>query len=114
MTSKPQIGALAIEDSFLSKKTPSNVLKLKCVEFIQDQKIVYETLPDAQFYLLSVRQVETISENKCRVTYNIEFDKNIVKHGLSFGLPKVIIDIVVKRDIKKYLKMLRTVVETEN
>jgi hypothetical protein len=90
------------------------VLQLKCIGFIQDQKIAYETLPHAQFYLLSVKQVETISENKCRVTYNIEFDKNIVKHGLGFGLPKFIIDIVVKRDINKYLKKLKAVIEIQN
>jgi hypothetical protein len=114
MTSKPQIGALAIEDSFLSKRTPSNILELKCVELIQDQKIVYETLPGSQFYLKSVRQVTAINESECRVTYNIEFDKNIVKHGLGFGLPGVIIDLVANRDLKKYLKKLKTLIETKN
>jgi len=113
MSSKPQTGVMATENSFLSKRVPNNVLILKCIELLENKHIVYQTLSDSKFYLKSVRKVESISENESKVTYTIEFDNSIVKHGLGIGLPKFIIDMVTKSDMKKYLKKLKAVLESQ-
>lgn len=114
MDCKPQIGSVAIEDSFLSKKTPSNVLNLKCIKFIKNEKIIYQTLTDSSFFLKTIRQVEPITENRSLVTYTIKFDKSIVKHGLGFSLPKFIIYLITKRNMRIYLQNLKSILEYQN
>ncbi|KOY87115.1 hypothetical protein AD998_14045 [bacterium 336/3] len=112
MNAKPQINTLAVEDSFLSKKVPHHILNLICTEYIEENKIIYQTVPDSPFFLKSIRIVEAISEQETKFLYHIEFDKNIVKHGLGFMLPAFIIRYVAKQDMKKYLNKLKTILET--
>jgi hypothetical protein len=111
MTSKPQIDALAIENSYLSVRTPNNILKFICTEFTENKQIVYQTLPDSKFFLKSDRTVEPISQKETKVIYTITFDKAIVKHGLGFTLPTFMVDWVAKHDMKKYLTKLKSVLE---
>ncbi|GGD80775.1 hypothetical protein GCM10011514_51130 [Emticicia aquatilis] len=111
MSSKPQINALAIENSFLSKRVPNHILQLKCTEFSENKQVIYQTLPDSPFFLKSDRRVEFISFNETKVIYGIEFDKNIVRHGLGFTLPTFIINWVTKTDMQKYLTKLKAVIE---
>ena len=111
MNSKPQKGAVFTEDSRLSKKVTSNILKFVCIEFIEYRKAVYETIPGSDFYQKSTREIENVSENTCKVLYTISFDKNIVKHGLGFNLPTFLINAVVKRDMTKYLSELKRILE---
>jgi hypothetical protein len=114
MATKPQLNARATESSYLSKRAPNNILQLICTDYLENKQIVYQTIPDSKFYLKSDRQVEAISQNETRVIYNIEFDKSIVKHGLGFNLPSLIINVVAKADMKKYLKRLKNVLEENN
>jgi hypothetical protein len=111
MTSKAQINALAVEDSYLSKRTPSNIQNLVCIEFLENKRVVYQTIPGSRFFLKSSREVEAISTNETKMTYAIEFDKSIVKHGLGFSLPTFLIAFVANRDMKKYLRTLRSIME---
>lgn len=111
MSSKPQINVIATEDSFLSKRVPNHILQLKCIDFITEKKVIYQTLENSPFFLKSIRQVEFISPSQTNVTYHIEFDKRIVKHGLGFTLPTFIINWVTKTDMKKYLLNLKSVIE---
>lgn len=113
MSSLPELGVLATEDSFLSKKVPNHILSLKCIEFQNNSCIVYETSPKSKFYLKSTRKVETISKKESRLIYTIEFDASVVKHGLGIGLPKFLIEFVTKSDMKKYLKKLKVILEKE-
>ena len=114
MTAKPQVNVQAIENSYLSKRTPNHSLNLICTAYLGNKQIVYETLPDSNFFLKSDRQVEAISQNETRILYGITFDKKIVKHGLGFNLPAFIIYLVAKADMKKYLTKLKTIVEMNN
>lgn len=111
MNSEPQIGALVIEDSCLSKKVPNHILNLQCLEYIKDHKVIYQTVQESKFYLKSTRMVEEISSNQCKVFYKIDFDKNIVKHGTGINLPDFIVNWVVNHDMKKYLNKLKMVLE---
>lgn len=112
MTSLPKLYALATENSYLSKRAPNHILNLICTEFIENSQIVYETVPESDFFLKSFRTTETVSENETKVIYSIEFDKSIVKKGLGFNLPAFIIELVANTDMKKYLKKLKSVIET--
>jgi hypothetical protein len=60
MKTKPQIHALATEDSFLSKRRPNNILNLICTAYRENEHVVYQTVPDSLFFLKSHRQVEAI------------------------------------------------------
>ncbi len=111
MNTKPQMNALATENSYLSKRVPDNMLHLICTEFVENKKVVYQTLPDSKFFLKSLRMVESVSENETKVTYTIAFDKCIVKHGLGFSLPTLIVELVAKHDMKKYLAALKALLE---
>jgi hypothetical protein len=114
MTTSPQLDARAIEDSYLSKRTPSNILHLRCIEFVENKRIVYQTLPDSRFFLKSTREVEQILQNESRVLYSVEFDKSIVRHGLGFPLPTFLVAIVANCDLKKYLNKLKAIFENIN
>jgi hypothetical protein len=91
MNGSAQLGAIAHESSFLSKRVPANILELVCSEFNFNESITYTTLPSSPFYLQSIRKVEVINEESCLLIYEITFDKSIVKHGLGFGLPGFLI-----------------------
>lgn len=56
---------------------------------------------------------EPVAANESRVTYSIEFDKSIVKHGLGFGLPTFMISMVARTDMKKYLQKLKGILEEQ-
>ncbi len=111
MTTKPQLQAIATEDSVLSKRVPSFVLKLVCVDFSENQQVVYKTPADSAFFLESRRRVEAVGENQTVFHYEVTFDANIAKHGLGFGLPAFLVGFVAKTDMKKYLKKLKAVLE---
>ena len=111
MTMKPQVNARTTENSYLSKRVPNNILNLICTEYIENQKVIYQTMPDSKFFLKSVRIIDPISQNETMFLYTIEFDKNIVKHALGFRLPIFIINLVAKNDMKKYLAKVKTFIE---
>jgi uncharacterized membrane protein len=110
VSGKPALNVIVIEDSFLSKRTPSNIIELKCIDFQLNKLIVYETANEKYFYLKSTREVESITDNSTKITYSIEFDKAIVKHGLGFNLPTFLIQFVTNTDMKKYLSKLKTII----
>ncbi len=107
------IGSLVSEYSYLSKKAPNNLIELECKVFEKDKIAVYETLENADFYLKTQRQVKSVSSNSTEVIYTLCFDKGIVKFALGFGLPKFIISLKAKSDMKKYLRQLKTKLEND-
>lgn len=106
-----QLGVLVSEYSYLSKKAPNNLIQLECVEYTQNETAIFETLNNAPFYERSERQVKSITINTTEVTYKLNFDKNIVKLALGFSLPRFIISLKAKSDLKKYLQQLKSVLE---
>ena len=112
MLDAPDINTLAIEDSYLSIFVQSHLLHLKCIEYKQNELIIYQTIPASQFYLKSTRTVKSVSHNETIFNYNIEFDIAIVKAGVGFQLPKFIINYVAKSDMKKYLSKLKKLMES--
>jgi hypothetical protein len=111
MNAPAQLGVLAKESSFLSKRVPAHVLELRCTQFILNKSITYTTLPSSPFYLQSIRKVEEIDDHSCRFIYEICFDQSIVKHGLGFGLPAFLIRMVAQTDMKKYLLKVKELME---
>jgi hypothetical protein len=108
----PVLGCIAIEDSFLSKKVPHYVTKMACTQLIYGQLICFETLPDIKFKMKSHRSVKAIDTNKTELTYQIEFDERIVKHGVGFNLPRFLVRWVALSDMKKYLSTLKQILES--
>jgi hypothetical protein len=111
MKGKPQVNTEATEDSFLSKRKPNHLSNLICKVYQENIQIVYETIPGSNYFLRSNRQVAPVLQNQTKLTYTVEFDKNIVKYGTGFALPEFIIHFVARRDMKKYLARLKQVLE---
>lgn len=110
---KQGLEAVGVEESFLSKRVPCHRQTLACVAYQKNAQVTYQTMPEAQFFLRSSRQVESVSPTETRVVYHLDFDKNLVKHGLGFSLPTLLVRLVAKRDMKKYLTQLKRHIEEE-
>jgi hypothetical protein len=106
-----QKGVEVAEYSNLSKKAPNNLMELICIAFQENKLAIFETKPNAPFYLKSERSVLSISEQETEVWYKLDFDTNIVKHAMGFGLPKFIIKWKANSDLQKYLKQLKSSLE---
>jgi len=109
-----QPGMRVAEYSHLSKKAPNNLIELTCVQFDKNDRAVFETQNSAQFYEKSERNVKAISSNTTQVTYTVCFDTSLVKFALGFALPRFIIQMKAHSDTKKYLKQLKTQLESAN
>jgi hypothetical protein len=108
-----QLGVSVSEYSYLSKKVSNNLLELKCVEFVNNKIVVFETNENAQFYLRSERRLTAISDNKTEIKYTLIFDLNLVKFALGFTLPKFIVQLKADSDMQKYLRQLKTILEND-
>ncbi len=106
-----QLGVTVSEYSYLSKKASNNLVELKCVQFDKNKIAIFETPANAPFYLKSQREVKAVSDNTTEIAYTLDFDNEIVNFALGFSLPKFIISIKAKSDMKKYLRQLKTKLE---
>ncbi len=106
-----QKGVEVAEYSNLSKKAPNNLIELVCTEFQVNKLAIFETKPNAPFYLKSERSSTRVSDQVTEVWYTLEFDTNIVKHAIGFGLPRFLIKWKANSDLHKYLKKLKSYVE---
>ncbi len=111
--SEMKVGANILESSFLSGKVPRYQSALTCTDYIPNQAVTIETVAAAPFWARSIRGVILVSENKTEVTYSIQFDMAIVKHGLGFQLPKFLVQFYTKATMKKYLKVLKHILENQ-
>ncbi|QNF34759.1 hypothetical protein HUW51_19235 [Adhaeribacter swui] len=100
-------GSLIIEDSFLSRRVPHYISKLQCQEFWENHRIVSETIQENLFWAKNTRVVEPLPNKAIKVTYQLQFDQSIVKHGLGFQLPKILVKFYTLVTMKKYLRVLR-------
>ncbi|MCG2614728.1 hypothetical protein LZZ85_10570 [Terrimonas sp. NA20] len=107
-----QPGVIISEYSNLSKKASNNLLKLQCVQFEKNNNAVFETTGSERFYLKSQRMVRTVSKSSTELTYKLEFDKSIVKFATGFSLPGFLISFKAGSDLKKYLRKLKTRIES--
>ena len=108
-----QLGVKISEYSYLSKKVPDKLIELKCIQFDKNKLAIFETDKTSQFYLRSQRQVKAISDNTTEVIYTLDFDIGLVKYALGFSLPKFIVLFKAKRDMKKYLRHLKTKLDND-
>ncbi len=74
--------------------------------------VIFETPDNSIFYLKSKRQVRALSETTTEIMYALDFDIAIVKHALGFKLPGFIVSFKANSDMKKYLRQLKTILET--
>ena len=95
------------EHSFLSGKVPDYVSTIICTDLQPGKQIISESVPENMFWTKSTRIVEPLSDNTSKITYRIQFDGNIVKHGLGIALPKFIVSFYTKKTMIKYLKQLK-------
>lgn len=107
------VNTLITQGSFLSKKVPNHISKLKCTDFQPYQQIICETTDRNDYWLKTTRQTEPLSNDSTKVIYRIEFDGDVVKHGLGFSLPKIIVSFYTKLTMKKYLAVLKKNVEEQ-
>jgi hypothetical protein len=108
-----EINTLITQDSFLSKKIPNHISILQCTDLQPYQKIVCETTESNDYWLKTTRQTESLSDDSTKVIYRIEFDGGVVKHGLGFSLPKIIVSFYTKMIMKKYLAVLKKNLEEQ-
>lgn len=101
----------ALEDSFLSKRVPHYRKELQCTQFEPNASVTWETLPDNLYFLRSTRTVAPAAGGQSKITYRIEFDKAVVKHGLGFSLPAFLVTYVTRKAMRQYLRQLQQVLE---
>ncbi|QMU29505.1 SRPBCC family protein [Adhaeribacter radiodurans] len=95
------------EESFLSRRVPNYVSTLQCTDIQNNRLITSETIPGNPFWAKNTRMVEPLPSNFTKVTYQLQFDRNIVKHGLGFNLPKFLVNFYTRSTMKKYLAVLK-------
>ena len=100
-----------MEISFLSKKVPRHVSVLQCVARQPGRAITSETAAGSPFWSRNTREVETLPGDRTRVTYRLQFDPAVVKHGLGFALPRFVVRFYTKATMKKYLAVLKSILE---
>lgn len=108
-----QLGDVALEESFLSKKVPSHLRKLFCCSYVPDVFVAYQTAPGDPHYLRSTRSVRAIAPGITGFTYMLEFDPSIVKLAMGFQLPRFVVNIVTRTAMKSYLKKLKSTLEAQ-
>jgi hypothetical protein len=108
----PQQGIKIEEDSFLSGRTPNHILHLECTLFEAGSRVIYQTVAESPLYLQSIREVNSVAPGITTVTYTISFDKGIVKKGIGFNLPALVIRYVTHTDMVKYLRKLKAILES--
>lgn len=110
-TSIIQVNTKIVEHSYLSGKVPDYVSTLTCTDLQPGKLIVSESVSENMFWAKSTRIVEPINESKCRISYRIQFDIDIVKHGLGMALPKFFVSFYTKQTMKKYMNQLKKKLE---
>jgi hypothetical protein len=99
------------EVSFLSKKVPRHVSVLQCVALEPGRSVASETTAASPFWSRNTREVEPLPGDRTRVVYRLQFDPAVVKHGLGFGLPRLVVHFYTKITMKKYLAALKNILE---
>lgn len=102
---------LVTETSFLSKKVPRHVSTLQCLALVPGQSVTSESTAASPYWSRNTRTVEPLPGGRTRVTYRLAFDPRVVKHGLGFGLPRFIVHFYTKATMKKYLAVLKGILE---
>lgn len=106
------VGTTIIENSFLSGKVPNYISTLTCTALDPGKLIISESVPTNMFWAKSTREVEHVTDNTCTITYRLQFDMDIVKHGLGIALPKFFVTFYTKQTMKKYMKQLKKNLES--
>ena len=101
------------EESLLSKKVPNHINLLQCTDFQEYKAITSETTNQSMFWVKNTRAVEPLGTNQTKLTYYIAFDTAIVKNGIGFSLPTFILHFYTKQTMKKYLKVLKKILENK-
>ena len=112
-TGSVERGSLITEVSFLSNRVPEYVSQLRCIAFSAGKSIVSETIPENKFWAKNSRSVEPLPGNRTRVTYRIQFDIAVVRHGLGFSLPAFFVKLYTRITMKKYLAVLKKKLEQQ-
>lgn len=107
-----QQNSIVAEDSYLSKRVANYKATLKCIEYNNNASIVYQSLSENEFWLKNSRYVEKAPNNTTKITYKVEFDVAIVKHGLGFMLPVFIVKYYTQITMNKYLNKLKHILES--
>lgn len=106
-TTSIEVNTKIVEHSYLSGKVPDYISTLTCTHLQPGKLVISESVSENMFWAKSTRIVEPISESKCRITYRIQFDMDIVKHGLGMALPKFFVSFYTKQTMKKYMNQLK-------
>lgn len=110
-TGEPGAGTTVQEHSYLSKKAPDVVVELRCVQYEENERAIFETPDGAPSHRRSERRVSARPDGTTEVVYTLAFDTAIVKEALGFALPRYIVALKAGHDLKRYLRRLKAVLE---
>ena len=88
-----QKGVEVTEYSMLSKKASNNLMELVCTEYQENKLVIFETKPNAPFYLKSERRVILANPSRQRVKVQCLMKKLISRFLRANGIIAVILDI---------------------
>ena len=104
------VGGFQLERSKLGKhknyETPTDITVLD-----YPHKIVLETPKDYRLWLRSTRICESIDESTTRFSYELSFDKTMIKETAGISLPNFLVKFLYTLTVKKYLRQLKAILE---
>jgi hypothetical protein len=107
----PELNCLVQQATELNKSKPLYTASYVCNKFIANDTIVYETTTESEDWQRNIRKCEAINDVSTRIVYTVEFEKNIIKHGMSVVPPSFMVEMFLTTTIKKYLQQLKQRVE---
>lgn len=109
--SGPGLHCQVQQQTELNKNKPLYSASYICNKFIANEEAMYETTTDSTDWQRSIRHVQAIDASTTKVLYTVEFERNIIKHGMSVVPPSFMIDLFLTATIKKYLQQLKDKLE---
>ena len=105
------LNTIITESVFLSRRIPDYISTFTCTAFEPNRSVTCETSEDNKFRSKNIRMVEVINDTTTQVTYHFELDIDIVKFGLGFGLPTILIKAYTRLEMILYLSALKRILQ---
>ncbi|PIP88938.1 MAG: hypothetical protein COW01_05115 [Bdellovibrionales bacterium CG12_big_fil_rev_8_21_14_0_65_38_15] len=100
------IGTTYTEDAHIGLQT-NFITKTTLISLIENKLAFYQTPENAKYFLSSLREVESLNDQKTKFTYTVEFDYEMSKETLRIKLPKEVLEFSYGLIMSQYLKNLK-------
>ena len=101
-----EVGTTYTEDAHIGLQ-PNFITKTQLLDLQENDRAYYETPKDAKYFLSSLREVKSLTNNKTLFTYTVIFDSELSKVTLGLRVPRSILRISYGVIINKYLINLK-------